>query len=388
MESYRLLWLSEHYPPDRGGMAQSCDRILRGLRHQGIEIDLCHLSHRARDWEERPQAGGRLLLCPLEADPAHSLNRLWTRIEATGLDYSHVVAFGGYWPLLAGPVFSTWLERPLITLLRGNDFDAAVFSPRRTEILREALIKAAMVCPVSRDKVRKIRRLYPEAKLRWLPNGIDTQDWEAGPFDRTRAAEWRRLFVPAGRRVLGLFGRLKAKKGLVFFLEALLSSGLSERFHLLLVGEAGPEAIQWLERLEDRLSLTPLPFLDRFDLIPYLLACDFLVLPSFYDGMPNLMLEAMALGVPILASAAGGMADVLEDGRHGLVFTPGDRSGCQQAIRRAAILGDEDRQRMSAACIAEVRARLGAERETAAYLEVLRDTAKNPKIQALGEIAT
>lgn len=388
MESYRLLWLSEHFPPDRGGMAQSCDRILRGLRHQGIEIDLCHLSPRTRGWEERPQAGGRLFLCPLDADPAHSLNRLWTRIEAAGLDYSHVVAFGGQWPLLAGPVFAAWLERPLITLLRGNDFDAAVFSPRRTEILREALVKAAMVCPVSRDKVRKIEPLYPEVKLRWLPNGIDTQDWEARPFDRTRAADWRRLFVPAGRRVLGLFGRLKAKKGLVFFLEALLGSGLAERFHLLLVGEADPEAIQWLERMEDRLSLTPLPFLDRFDLIPYLLACDLLVLPSFYDGMPNLMLEAMALGVPLLASAAGGMADVLEDGIHGLVFAPGDRSECQQAIRRAAILGDEDLQRMSTACFAEVRARLGAERETAAYLEVLRDTARNPEIKTSGESPT
>ena len=59
------------------------------------------------------------------------------------------------------------------------------------------------------------------------------------------------------------------------------------------------------------------------------------MLPSFYDGLPNVLVEAAALGVPLLASRAGGMADVLEDGRTALLFEPGDEAGCSWALERA-----------------------------------------------------
>jgi glycogen(starch) synthase len=371
----RIAWLTENYPPSRGGMAQSCDRIVRGLRAVGVEVDLLHVSARLQRWEERRQLGGRYFGCPLRSDPSHTLNRLWTRLEADDAGYDCVVAFGGNLPMLAGPVFSAWLSRPLVTLIRGNDFDAAVFNPRRAQVLREALAASEQVCCVSRDKLRRIRALYPQTRGRWIPNGIDEADWQAQPFDRERSSDWRRRFVPDGRRVLGLFGHLKAKKGLLFFLETLLRSGRQSRFHLLLVGDITPEAVQWLEAHQERLSVTPLPFLDRYDLIPYLLACDFAVLPSFYDGMPNVMLEALSLGVPLLASRVGGMADVLEDGVHGYLFDAGDAPGCRHALCRAADAADGQREAMVTACRQLAREQLNAEREIQTYLEVFQATA-------------
>lgn len=373
----RLAWLTENHPPSRGGMAQSCDRIVRGLRGRGVDIDLFHFSRCLRRWEERRQRNGRYFACPVAGDPSHALNRLWARLESEGPDYTHVIAFGGLLPLLAGPVFATWLGRPLVSLIRGNDFDAAVFNPRRTQVLREALVGSARACCVSRDKVRKIRALYPGVEALWVPNGIAVEDWALQPFDRTRGLEWRRRFVPDGRRVLGLVGHLKAKKGLLFFLESLLRSGLSEHFHLLLVGDLTPQSVQWLEQQEECLSATLLPFLDRYDLLPYFDACDFVVLPSFYDGMPNVMLEAMALGVPLIAARTGGMADMLEDGVQGFLFHPGDPHGCRRAIVRAADTNPARRQRLGEACAALVRERLGAERETEAYLGILRETLSN-----------
>lgn len=370
----RLAWLTENYPPSRGGMAQSCDRIVSGLREAGVELDVLHLSDRLRRWEERRQRNGRYLACPVSADPSHTLNRLWTRLQSEGGEYSHLVAFGGYLPMLAGPVFAAWMGRPLITLIRGNDFDAAVFNPRRGQVLREALSGSARVCCVSRDKVERIRALYPGVDARWIANGIDLTDWSVQPFDRERARQWRDRFVPHGRRVLGVFGHLKAKKGLLFFLETLLRSGQAERFHLLLVGDITPEAVHWLEQHEDRLSVTPLPFLDRFDLIPYLAGCDYAVLPSFYDGMPNVMLEAMGLGVPLLASKVGGMADVLDDAVHGYLFDAGDTHGCRHALWRAAETDETSHAVMAEACKVLVSEQLGADREIQAYLDLFRST--------------
>ena len=54
-----------------------------------------------------------------------------------------MVAFGGFVPLLAAPTYAAWLNVPLVTLLRGNDFDLGLFTPGRRAILCEALERAA-----------------------------------------------------------------------------------------------------------------------------------------------------------------------------------------------------------------------------------------------------
>ncbi len=373
MQPLHIAWLTENHPPSVGGMACSGDRIVQGLRSLGVSVDVYHFSARLRRWEQRRQQQGRYFACPLGEDPAHALNRAWSGLEADDRQYSHVLAFGGSLPLIAGQVFAAWLNRPLVSLIRGNDFDAAVFNPRRTQVLADAMQRSSRVCCVSRDKMHRIRALYPHSQVSWVANGIDRREWQARPFDLQRAAEWRQAFVEPGRQVLGLFGHLKAKKGLLFFLDALLRSGKADRFHLLLVGDITPEAAEWLEQREDRLSFTLLPFLDRFDLIPYYSACDYLVLPSFYDGMPNAMLEGMALGLPLIAAETGGMADVLEDGVHGYLFPPGDMHGCRRAITRAVATDAAGRQRLVRACQARSED-FDTQTEAEAYLAVLRET--------------
>src|SRR6266540_4949769 len=100
----RVLWVTENYPPSRGGMAQSCDRIVRGLRGAGVDLDVAHLSRRSEPWKVQRQTGGRLLTVPLADDPEHALRLLWTELSSgSGGAYSHVVAFGGAYPLLAAP---------------------------------------------------------------------------------------------------------------------------------------------------------------------------------------------------------------------------------------------------------------------------------------------
>ncbi len=378
----RALWLTETFPPSRGGMAQSCDRIVRGLRGRGVIVDVLHFVPHARGgrpWSIETQAGGRYLQCPVEDDPAHALNRAWSALEAdpaTGA-VTHVVAFGGSRPIMAAPVFAAWLGVPLLTLIRGNDFDAAVFSTRRRPVLDQALERSALVCAVSRDKVDKIAALHPRARVRWIPNGIDRSNWELAPSDRERAAAWRAETLGEGQHVLGLVGQLKAKKGGVFLLEALLRSGSADAFHVLLAGTMAPELETWLSEHEGELSVTTLPFLDRFELLPWYAACDWIAIPSFYDGLPNVLVEAAALGIPMLAARAGGMVDVLEDGRTAFMFDPGDEARCAWAIQRAARLDEERRREMGEACRALAATGLDAELEVTRYVEALTETRAN-----------
>jgi glycosyltransferase involved in cell wall biosynthesis len=363
----RVLWLTEHYPPSRGGMAESCDRILRGLRAAGVEIDVAHLSHRSRPWRVDRESGGRLLVVPLEDNPEHALRRLWT--ELSGEDYTHVVAFGGTYAMLGAPVLAAWLGAPLVTLLRGNDFDTGVFSLRRREALLTALRASARVCVVARSHGPLVSALVPDATVTWVANGIDTANWEVLPSERARAREWRTAHIEPGRRVLGLIGQLKNKKGVGFLLDALAASGHASAFHLLLVGEAE-------DGMGERLAGVPhtrMAFLDRYELPGVYASCDLVALPSFYDGLPNVALEAAALGVPLLASDAGGLAD-LADEEIGFTFRAGDPHGCRAAVDRVARATDEHLTKLGTAASERVRRDFTPEAETAGYLAVLTET--------------
>lgn len=373
----RLLWLTETYPPDRGGMAASCDRIVYGLRRAGVRVDLAHFARpkRLRRETVETQMGGRYLAVPSGADPAHTLHRMWNllrRPEAQAR-YTHVVAFGGALPLLAGPAFAAWLGAPLVTLLRGNDFDAGLFMPKRRAVLADALERSARVGVVCREHGQKIRALFPRCRPVWIPNGLDFDAWEPLASDLAGAAAWRAAVVEPGRRVLGLFGHLKPKKGASLLLEALLGTGLAGRFHLLFVGDVTPHLLDVLETHEREFAYSLHPFLDRYALLRRYPACDLVAIPSLYDGLPNVLLEAAALGLPFVATTAGGMADVLRDGDHGFLCHPGDRSGLMDALHRAAAATDDDLRRMGEAARAAVRRDFTHERETQRYLDLFAD---------------
>lgn len=362
---HRLLLLTETYPPDRGGMAESCDRIVRGLSARGVAIDLVHFDRRVARPSFHATTFGSELRFPLENDPAHTINCLWNRAQRV-VDLAkatHVVAFGGALPLLAAPAFAAWMARPLITLLRGNEFDAGLFDPRRRPILDDALRRSEAICTVTTAQAEKVAALYGGSAPRVVPNGIDLGLWAATEADHSRGLAWRAAEVEAGRRVLGFFGHLKPKKGVPFFIEAIEGAGLVDRFHLLLIGE--------LQGPPPALPHTHLPPMDRFDLLPYYTASDFIVLPSHYDGFPNVLLEAMTLARPVIASAVGGMADLLTDGDTAFLFAPGDDHGCRDAITRADAADDPSLRLMGERGRTLARERCDAREESRGYLEVL-----------------
>jgi glycosyltransferase involved in cell wall biosynthesis len=356
----RLLFLTETHPPDRGGMSESCDRILRGLAREGVALDVVHFDRRASRFDPRATSSGTILRVPPEADAAHLLNLVWNRIES--MTPTHVMAFGGTLPLLGAPVFAAWMHRPLVTMIRGNELDTGLFDPRRRAMLDDALRRASAVCTVTTAHAEKIAALHEGIAPHVVANGIDFELWRATPADHARAATIRE--AAQGKRILGLFGHLKNKKGVPFFVDALVRSGVADDFHLLLAGE--------LESPVEGVAHTLLAPMDRYELIPYYLASDLVVLPSHYDGFPNVLIEAMALARPLLASTAGGMRDVLADGSDSFLFAPGDLHACRDAILRAARTTDEELQRMGAAAEAVARSRCDARDEARRYLEVLQ----------------
>jgi len=364
-----VLWLTENYFPQRGGMAESCDRIVYGLRRTGFHIDVGNISSRAGSLLDTEKLNGSDITVPLAPSLPHALNRLWNRVAERHRTnaYETVVAFGGAAPLTASPIYASWLGVPSIVCLRGNDYDTAVFTPAKRAMLTEALREAACICTVSREQRRRVAAQFPRVRVECIPNGISLERWNVLRSDKARASELRRSFGCGDKLVVGIFGQLKAKKGLDLFLRVLESLPQERRPHLLLAGETEPELLAAFSSV----SITVLPFQERYGLIPAYLACDAVAVPSHYDGLPNVLLEAAALERPILATAAGGMQDVLSEFPE-LLFEPDNQVECRSVLMRFASASPSERENWGRKLKTVVSENFSDEIETARYAELLQ----------------
>lgn len=177
----------------------------------------------------------------------------------------------------------------------------------------------------------------PRERITVIPNGVDVERF------------WR---VPAPERVagapprIGSVGCLAARKDYGTLLEALAILAKRDlRFETALVGD-GPER-EALEAQAAKLGLTDrVQFLgERPDIEKLLKTFDLFVLSSREEGIPNALLEAMAAGLPSVATAVGGTPEVLDDGRTGWLVPARDPRPLAEALADALNRPDEARRR-------------------------------------------
>jgi glycosyltransferase involved in cell wall biosynthesis len=179
------------------------------------------------------------------------------------------------------------------------------------------------------------RRLYPAGRLRVVPNGIDLARLEgaasAADLDRVRAAVWNGG-APDGRPLIVIVARRKRQD---VALEALQS--LSRPVTLACVGIEPDEELRRLAaRVPERHRVVFVPFTER-PLAFYRLAA-VAALPSTIEGLSQALLEAMAMGLPVVASAAGGNVDLVTPGVTGLLVATHDPRAWADAFD--LLLGD------------------------------------------------
>ena len=149
----------------------------------------------------------------------------------------------------------------------------------------------------------------PKEKLAVIPNGIDVASYPA-----SRMADLSEFGVSAGRRVVTFVGRLEEQKGVDWLLASTPRwLGRAADVDLLLVGK-GPEEMR-LRRQIARMRLSARVHFAgwRADVVGILAASSVLVLPSRWEGMPNVVLEAMASRLPVLATDVEGVRELLGD---------------------------------------------------------------------------
>jgi len=310
-----ITWITENYYPNKGGMAQSCDRIVNGLRKSGCIVNILHFSNRHQKIEIQKQWNGFYFALPTNENYPHSLQLGYKIIEKYLKNNQKLVAFGGFLPILCIEIYAAWLNLPYFVCIRGNDFDAAIFHYQRREILRKTLENAVNVITNTSEKAQKINQFLKSQKTVFIPNGIE-ENWLPSQNEQKYALIKKNRLRPL--KIIGLFGQLKEKKGTLLFLECVNHANLKEKFHFIIAGELEENVLNYLEN--HYFSYEKLNFIERYQLIEHYLTCDWIVIPSYYDGMPNVLLESMALGVPVFASNVDGMKDVIKHLQNGLLY--------------------------------------------------------------------
>jgi len=175
-----------------------------------------------------------------------------------------------------------------------------------------------------------------EGKLRVIPNGIDLSSF-GDPEGLARASARRELGIPSDAWVVGSVGRLAPEKNHALLVRA-LAPMLGQAARLVIVGE-GPERAAIELAVRETGSARWVHLVGARSDVPRLLsAFDAFALPSISEGLPLVLLEAMAAGLPIVASSVGGIPDVVQDGVTGLLVPPADG---ERLHGRLAVLRDD-----------------------------------------------
>jgi glycosyltransferase involved in cell wall biosynthesis len=200
------------------------------------------------------------------------------------------------------------------------------------------------VVAVSEAQAEKVRRAGVRAdRVTVIPNAIDPERFaEPDPLYRHKL---ERLFRDDKMRIVGAAGRLSPEKGFDVLLSAaarVIEAHPAVGFVIFGHGDCKPALQQQLLLSGLAGSVVLAGFrndLDRF--IPQL---DLFVLPSYTEGMPNVVLESCAAGVAVVATAVGGTPEIIEDGVSGLLVPPGDPQALAETILDALECDDRLRE--------------------------------------------
>ena len=354
--------------PEPSGVGEHMLTLAAELRGQYRISFVCPPRPAALPFLERARALG-LETLPQEVRSAPETRKplvAWLRDRAVAILHCHA---GIGWEGHDGVYAARAAGVPAI--VRTEHLPDLITKPRQRNAYNR-MVQAVdrLICVSEEARDSFLRTGVPAEKLVVVRNGIHPRSARAD-----RAGVRARLGVPSDARIVLTVGRMTEQKGYGYLLEAVPTLVTQEpRAHVLIVG-TGPLAPRLRAQMR-RLKLHgDVTFLGRRDDVPDLLAAaDLFVLPSLFEGLPLVALEAMAAGLPVVGTRVCGTSEAVADGVTGRLVEPGNAMALAQAIVEvlaqpglAARLGYAGRRR-----VVEQFSAARMARETAAvYEEVL-----------------
>ncbi len=338
------------YLPVLGGTERQCRLLAERLARRGVEVTVLTRSAPGTPRAEAPHGFRvRRLAVPGSGRLASLLFTLaGAALLRGGGGHDLVQCYQLLSPSLIGILGRRRGGPPVLARLACSGPDGDVAEARRLPLggLRPRLLKRLDAVVTLNAEMEAELRAYGlgHVPTRRIPNGVDLEKYH--PAEATKRTAVRRGLGVDGDRVVAVYaGRLTAQKRVDLLLQAWAALPSRHRPQpLLLVLGDGPQAAE-LAGLAQALGISgAVRFLGTVaEVAPFLRAADLFVLPSRAEGMSNALLEAMACGLPVVASDVGAARDLLGQEEGGRLVPPGDVDALTVALE--TIAGDPDLRR-------------------------------------------
>lgn len=365
--------LSEKYTPDIGGLAISTERIAHLLASAGHNVRVFCPSSNLSPSEKRTliERGIRIIRFGAHKRSDDTLVDWFETIvqehKILPFDVLHA-----YFLVQAGFVAvytGKYLNLPSVVSIRGNDIERAPFDPQKFSHIIYALQHANALTTNASPLIAKARA-FIDREIELIPNGIDTDLFKSLPRNHALSES---LGLRKEDQVLAFVGELREKKGLATLINAYAQVHMYQPAALLVVGDV--RAGEDRELFDDLRSSIPnakivvTGYVSNQDLPSYYSVVDVLIHPSLRDGMPNVLLEAMACEKAVIGTPVGGVLDVLQDGKNGRIVSINDVNSLSIVIRD--LLSDKAlRNRLGAAARQTILHKFTLQNELSGNLDV------------------
>lgn len=346
------------------GVATHLNQILRStLRNE------CELLHFQLGSEGRREAPAAKLVRLAWSPIALAAALIRTRADIVHLNTSFDPK--AFWRDLFYLLVAKTLRRKVVYQVHGGVIDGP-FSRRRSLglIVGWVLRMADAVVVLSPGEKAECERLAPIKHLKVIPNAVDLAEFGNAVSKSYEKSNYCLVYI----------GRLERDKGLFEAIDAMQllrteRPSLDVRLDIAGSGSAERDLARRIESLAlgDKVRMTGPLFGDAK--ARSWKQADIFVFPSFHaEGIPYSVLESLASGTPMITTRAGGIAETVEDGKHGIFIAPRDPRALADAI--TALLDDKHRLHdMSAACLEHARRYYSIERLVSQFEQLYRNVA-------------
>ncbi|WP_158782282.1 glycosyltransferase family 4 protein [Pantoea sp. BAV 3049] len=334
MSKVRLAIVRQKYRPD-GGAERFISRALEALDDDSLQLNII-----TRSWQGEPKPDWHLHICnpkkwgriSRERGFAVAARHCWER-EKFDIVQSHERIAGCDIFRAGDGVHRVWLQQrarvisPFQRMLtRFSGYHRYVMAAEeqmfRSPALKKIICNSLMV---KNDIMRCFQ--VPEEKFAVIYNAIDSQRFTPATAEQRQQSR-EKLQLPAKAKVFIYVGSGFERKGLKASISALAATDA----HLLVVGQDKQQSqyASLARRLgcENRVHFCGV----QNNVIPFYHAADGLILPTLYDPFPNVILEAMACGLPVITSFTCGGAEFIVDGKQGFVCDALDTASLTAAV--------------------------------------------------------
>lgn len=355
----RVLMYTAYLEPEYSGAALQALTLAREMRQRGHQVEF--ITNRWHGLAETAVVDG---FAVRRLEPGrlrkHRELRLWVNMAryvwARRRDFDILHSHGAYFAnAFIGPLARVCGLKSLVKASLARDDLLGLARPVVGRLHRFMLRRVDACVGISKDLVDEFRiggvnplNIYP------VPNGVDTERFQHGTTEQMR--EFRAsLGLPASQPIALFVGVLDLRKNILWLAEQWVAHCAYGTGALLVA--VGPQsrddpAGALRDRLAELARVHPQHFvLHDFhaDVAPYYRCANLLVLPSYKEGMPNVVLEAMACGLPCVAARASGSRELIVDGESGFTYAPDDSAGLAAAVQRclspaAAAMGAKGRR--------------------------------------------